>query len=150
MTMELRGTGRTTAALRVLYSDINNLEGFRIGFFVVGKSHEDSYNLGLLTEFVLPPDLKFKFNRGDRTVTFEHGSRLRFINYDHPTLVVMGPSDYLIRGYRRDTPIVWDHHAWDMWIQSEANRARNATRAEGREHGDLSAKRPPMDKGKSK
>lgn len=115
-----RGTGRTTRALQKALEEVFSEHPPRVAFFVVANSKHDGYCFRIVTKG--REELIQKYSMHSRTIHFKNDGRLHFISFDSEQLFQMAPGHWRVRGYRADTPVVWDHEAEDQWTMREAER----------------------------
>lgn len=117
-----RGTGRTTRALEALIKNVIHGPEPRLGFYVTHGKHFDDYCFRVIAR--LDKDNIKQYSMANRMILFKNDGRIRFINWDTDLLAHMGKEHFRVAGYRADTPVVWDHHAEDLWLEREIARNR--------------------------
>lgn len=115
-----RGTGRTTRSLQEALKVV--LEGPKpnLALYVVPHTRFDDYCFRIVAR--LAREQIEKYSMANRMVLFKNGGRMRFATHNDPYLDQMGNWKWRYRGYRSDTPIIWDHAAMDSWSVARAAR----------------------------
>lgn len=121
MSNEKRGTGRTTQGLQGALKVALEGPEPRLVFYVVHSPSFDDYCFRIVAR--LAQDLIKQYSMANRMILFKSGGRLRFItNTDDFLSSDVGGGNWRVAGYRLDTPIVWDHHAWSMVLEGAIAR----------------------------